>query len=94
MTHEEIAERGWNARFPRSPWAALTGYPREKQLNAVADVVQTGTASNEMELFYLRAMRGELPVAAPVEKPQRTPVKPVAAVVESPPAKRPGKKEK
>lgn len=95
MTHEEIAEKGWNARFPKTPWVSVTGYPRERQLQKVASVVRTETASDEMESYYLRAMRGELSAPAPVEKPQKPPAKPVAVVVEPPPAKRPTlKKEK
>lgn len=94
MTHEEIARAGWNARFPKTSWDTVTGYPRERQLQKVAAVVRTQTASDEMESFYLRAMRGELSAPAPVEKPQKPPAKPVAVVVETPPAKRPSKKEK
>lgn len=93
MTNEEIAELGWNARFQHTPWAEVAGYAREKALAAVADVVRTGTATSEMEHWFLRALRGEFSAPVVADKPKRAP-EPVAVTVETPQSKRPTKKEK
>lgn len=96
MTHEDfvaLARKGWEARFPKTPWLAMGAEAREKQVQIARDVALTGVASNETEHWYLRALRGEFD-AAPVvaDKPQAVPV---AVVVEkSGAAKRPAKKEK
>lgn len=96
MTHEEsvaLAKRGWEARFPKTPWLSMAQEAREKQVQVARDVALTGVASNEAEHWYLRALRGEFD-AAPVvaDKPQAVPV---AVVVEKPgAAKKPTKKEK
>lgn len=94
MTHEEsvaLAQKGWAARFPKTPWLSVALEAREKQVQAARDVALSGVASNEMEHWYLRAFRGEFD-AAPVvaDRPHAVPV----AVVVEKPGKKPAKKEK
>lgn len=94
MIHEEavaLAQKGWAARFPKTPWLSMGPEAREKQVQMARDVALSGVASSEMEHWYLRALRGEFD-AAPVvaDKPQSVPV----AVVVEKPGKKPAKKEK
>lgn len=95
MTHEEavaLAQKGWAARFPKTPWPSMAQEAREKQVQMARDVALSGVASSEMEHWYLRALRGEFDAAQVVaDKPQSVPV---AVVVEKPGAKKPTKKEK